>query len=285
MLIREKSLTQLRGMAEKQSCQFPLKCSVKRAFTLIELLVVIAIIAILAAMLLPALASAKEKAKRIQCVNNIRQIGLGMTVYAGDYDDRVLTVRYQGACGVPNTLNDPQASAAAAVGLRVLTNGPSIWTCPDRPDLPQYEANPAGTGIPQWDIGYAYFGGMTNWFPVSTATAYPGHSPVKIGTSKPYWVLAADFNLKNGATAWGTYPQDPTRPAGLYKNIPPHKSGSSPAGGNEVFIDGSARWCKFQTMLHFATWAGAGGTTPLIYWYQDPGDFEPSLVTLLPSLQ
>ncbi len=60
----------------------------KAAFTLIELLVVIAIIAILAAMLLPALAAAKRRAQKINCVNNLKQVGLAFRVWEGDNNDK-----------------------------------------------------------------------------------------------------------------------------------------------------------------------------------------------------
>jgi prepilin-type N-terminal cleavage/methylation domain-containing protein len=226
----------------------------KFGFTLIELLVVIAIIAILAAMLLPALASSKERAKRAACLNNARQFVLAAHLYAGDNDEKLPPG------GTDNKNQDdthtPILSTQSKTNLlRYATDLRSL----DCPNLALWMERRDGWRVHDTygiAIGYHYLGGHsgTPWAPVAGSTNQ-WISPQKT-TDEPTLVLVADLNVYAYSYQRILAPHGPRGPIvkddayfdandAAYHQTP-RTIGAQ--GGNVALLDGSVAWRDIQRM-------------------------------------
>ena len=228
----------------------------KSAFTLIELLVVIAIIAILAAILFPVFAQAREKARAVSCLSNSRQIGMAFMIYANDWDEAYPFghMSDMDAMGdAPSWLESCQPYIKAKLLNKCPSDSSPLWNDPVAPRQSSYGLNAYFTPnhAPYFGMSMAQIAKPAQCIIVAELAdqvAEDHFMPMFFGD--PPKLVDADAQKEQ----WDAVIQLPKQLA-----LKRHQQGS-----NYVFAEGHAKFHRFEQ-----TWQQVVGTPPTVDWY-DP---------------
>jgi len=230
----------------------PARSSSSRGFTLVELLVVMAVVAILAALLLPALASAKERSKGTACLSNLRQIGLAIRAYADDNSGNIpfgpkapsFTSAFDlyPSTGAPTSLISLSSGAPVALGLLLqsyVAKQPKVLFCPSSDQYVNTDAQLAQVGLGQAQCSYYYrHAGNTLLFDNPSSPFIPTHIELDNLGANNYGlpiralVIDTEFLCSPALGSYNVFPS--THHQQLYANIlfsDGHTAGRPNTGG------------------------------------------------------